>query len=267
MWKGLFEDIIRVQGSDSKVYDYLVNEVFNLQLAALQIFLLSTSIQEEMSPLLCDELLTVSSSRKTLKQLEDTNLFISRLERGEERWYRYHHLFREFLLTKLQEEHPEQVRPLQQRAAELLRESGAVEQAIEYYLTIEDYDSAMQAVLEIAQETYDAGRLATVARWIDALPSNMVDRCPRLLWSRAKVHLEIGELEQATALFDRAYAEFARSGNRLGQARTLVEKSAVLRFQGQFREAISLVQGPRGRTDGRDAGCCLRPSADRHLPG
>jgi len=256
MWKGLFEDMIRVQGSDSKVYDYLVNEVFNLQPAALQTFLLSTSILEEMSPLLCDELLTVSSSRETLRQLEDKNLFISRLERGEEKWYRYHHLFREFLLTKLQEEHPEQVRPLQQRAAELLRESGAVEQAIEHYLTIEDYDNAMQSVLEIARETYDAGRLATMARWIDALPSNMVDRCPRLLWLRAKVHLEIGELERATALFDRAYAEFARSGNRLGQARTLVEKSAVLRFQGQFREAIdaceqaiSLVQGPRERMD------------------
>lgn len=256
MWKGLFEGMIRIQGSDSKVYDYLVNEVFSQQPPPLQNFLLSTSILEEMSPLLCDEFLGASSSRDTLKSLEEKNLFIIRLERGEERWYRYHHLFRQFLLTKLQEEHPEQVRLLHQRAAELLRISGAVEQAIEHYLTVGDHSSALEAILAIAQETYDAGKLETLARWIDALPLEMVQVRPRLLWFRAKVYLEVGELDQATALFDRAYGEFARSGDPLGQAQTLVEKSAVRRFRGEFRkaidacqQAISLVQSPKGQAD------------------
>jgi len=256
MWKGLFEGIIRIQGSDSRVYDYLANEVFSQQPPALQNFLLSTSILEEMSPLLCDELLGVSNSRDILKLLEEKNLFISRLERGEERWYNYHHLFRQFLLTKLQEEKPEQVRPLHLRAATLLRESGAIEQAIQHYLTVKDYDNAVDAILTIARETYDAGKLGTLARWIDALPLDMVQGKPRLLWFRAKVHLEVGELDQAANFFDRAYAEFARCGDHLGQAQTLVEKSAVLRFQGEFREAIdacqqaiSLVQSARGQTD------------------
>jgi LuxR family maltose regulon positive regulatory protein len=256
MWKGLFEGIIRIEGSDSKVYDYLANEVFSLQAPALQNFLLSTSILEEMSPLLCDELLEISNSRETLKLLEEKNLFISRLERGEERWYRYHHLFRQFLWTKLQEAYPQQIRLLHQRAAGLLRESGAVEQAIGHYLTAEDYGNAIEAILAIAQETYDAGKLETLARWIDALPPEMVQARPRLLWFRAKVHLEVGELDQATRFFDRAYTEFAARGNLLGQAQTLVEKSAVRRFQGEFREAIdgceqaiSLVQTAKARTD------------------
>jgi ATP/maltotriose-dependent transcriptional regulator MalT/DNA-binding SARP family transcriptional activator len=250
MWKGLFEGMIRMQGSDSKVYDYLANEVFNLQEADVQHFLLATSILKEINPLLCDQFLGVTDSRQTLRLLEDKNLFISRLERGEERWYRYHHLFREFLLTKLREEHPEQVRTLQQRAARLLHESGATEQAIEHYLVVEDHENAVQSILEIARETYDAGRLATMARWIDALPTEMVCGCAQLVWYRAKVHLELGELEKAMPLFDRAYVEFARGEDRLGQAQTLVEKSVVLRMQGNLREAldaceraISLLQG------------------------
>jgi len=265
MWKGLFEGIIRIQGSDSKVYDYLANEVFSLQSPDLQHFLLSTSILEEMSPLLCDELLGVSNSRETLRLLEEKNLFVSRLERGEERWYRYHHLFREFLLTKLGEGKPEQVRSLHLRAAKLLRESGAVEKAIQHYLAAQDYTSAVEAILEIARETYDAGKLETLAHWIDDLPSDMVQKSPRLLWFRAKIHLEVGELERAVDLFDRAYSEFSHCADPFGQGQALVEKSAVLRFRGEFREAIeacrqaiALVQGVTEQTD------VMRVIADAH---
>ena len=256
MWKGLFEGIIRIQGSDSQVYEYLVNEVFSQQPLAVRDFLLSTSTLEEMNPLLCDELLAISNSREMLKMLEDQNLFVSRLEREEERWYRYHHLFREFLLTKLQEEKPDQVRPLNLKAARLLRESGSVEQAIQHYLTAADHAGAVEAILEIAAQTYDAGKMETLARWIDALPAEMVQVRPHLLFFRAKIHSEVGQLDQAAAMFDRAYAEFARCGDTMNQAQTLVEKSAVLRFQSEFREAIdackqaiALVQGTAEQTD------------------
>jgi LuxR family maltose regulon positive regulatory protein len=242
MWKGLFEGIIRIQGSDSKVYDYLVNEVFSHQPPDLQGFLLATSVLEEMSPLLCDELLGVSTSRDTLKLLEDKNLFVSRLERDEDRWYRYHHLFREFLLTKLREERPAEVDVLHLRAASVLRESGAMEQAIHHYLAAKDFPGATDAILAIAGKTYDAGKLETLAWWIDALPAPMVQERPRLLFLRAKIHSEVGQLDQATTLFEQAQREFTRSGDRLGQAQTLVEKSAVLRFRGALREAIEACQ-------------------------
>ena len=238
LWKGLFEGIIRVRGSDSKVYDYLVNEVLAQQPPEVRDFLLATSVLEEMNPLLCDELLSVSNSLEMLKRLEDGNLFVSRLEREDERWYRYHHLFREFLLTKLQEENPTRVHGLHLRAATVLRETGAVEQAVGHCLTARDYDSAVGAILEIARATYDAGKLSTLARWIDALPAVAVASRPRLLWFRAKVHSELGELDAATALFDSAHAAFARGGDRLGQSQALVEKSAVLRLKGDLGQAL-----------------------------
>ena len=272
MWKGLFEGIIRIQGSDSTVYDYLVNEVFSQQPPTVRDFLLSTAILEEMSPLLCDELLGVSTSRERLSQLEQDNLFVIRLEKGEDRWYRYHHLFREFLLTKLQEREPEEIQALHLRAAGLLRASNAAEKAIPQYLAGKDHNSAMAVILEIARETYDAGKLGTLASWIDALPTDLVSRRARLLWFRAKTYAELGELDPAAALFDRAYAEFSESGDHMGQAQALVEKSAVLRFQGEFRQAIDackqailLVQGASEQNGGlqvtasahRQIGTCL----------
>ena len=256
MWKGLFEGIIRIQGSDSKVYDYLVNEVYNQQPPAVRDFLTCTCILEEMNPLLCDQLLGISNSRDMLKSLEERNLFVSRLEREEEKWYRYHPLFREFLRTKLQEERADQVHQLHLRAAAILRDSGGVEQAIHHYLLAEEYDRAVEATLAIAGDTYDAGKLGTLARWIDALPTDTIGERPRLLWFRAKVHSEVGELDQAAILFDRAYKGFVRNHDVLGQAQSLVERSAVLRFQGDFRKAIeaceraiALVQGAPGKPD------------------
>ncbi len=256
MWKGLFEGIIRIQGSDSKVYDYLVNEVFSQQPSAVRDFLIRTCILEEMNPLLCDEFLGISNSRDMLKSLEERNLFVSRLEREEEKWYRYHPLFREFLTTKLQEEGTEQVHRLHLRAASVLRESGGVEQAIHHYLLAEEYDCAVEAILAIARDTYDAGKLGMLARWIDALPADTTDANPRLLWLRAKVHSELGELDQAVTLFDRACRGFVSNHDVLGQAQSLVESSVVLRFQGDFLKAIEacaraivLVQGSSGRPE------------------
>ncbi len=250
MWKGLFEGMIRIQGSDSKVYDYLASEVLSQQPPKLQTFLLSTSILEEMSPLLCDEMLGVSQSRETLKLLEDKNLFVSRLERDEERWYRYHHLFREFLQTRLYEEGPSRVRDLHLRAGEVLSANRQVEQAIHHFLAAGDHQRATEAILEIANPTYDAGKLETLAGWLDALPVEMVQSRPRLLFLRANIHSDVGQLDRATTLFDQAYAGFARLGDCIGQAQTLVHQSAALRLRGEFRKAISaceqalmLVQG------------------------
>ncbi len=238
MWKGIFHNMVCLRGSDSKVYDYLVNEVFAQQPLEVQQFLLSTSVLEEMSPLLCDQVLNVTNSREILKRLEDGNLFISRLERGDERWYRYHQLFRQFLLAKLREDHPQWVRLLQRRAGEVLRESGAFEEAIACFIRAEDYDAAMESIMEVARDTYDAGRFAVLSGWIDSLPADMVRGQPRLQWFRAKIHLEVSELNQATLLFREAFDGFSSSGDRLGQAQALVEESAVLRFRGDLRRAI-----------------------------
>ncbi|OQB26866.1 MAG: Serine/threonine-protein kinase PknK [Chloroflexi bacterium ADurb.Bin180] len=252
MWKGLFEGVIRIQGSDSRVYDYLASEVLNEQPAALRKFLLSTSVLEEMSPVLCDEMLGQSGSRETLKLLEDRNLFVTRLERDEERWYRYHHLFREFLQTRLQEEHPEQIRDLHLRAAEALRTNHQAEQAVAHFLAASDYQRATDAVLEIANPTYDSGKLETLAGWLDALPADMVQSRPHLLFLRAKIYSDVGKLERAAALFEQARAAFKTLGDAIGQAQTLVHQSAGLHIGGDFRRAISACRDALALVEGSE---------------
>jgi LuxR family maltose regulon positive regulatory protein len=108
-------------GSHRHVFDYLAEEVLQQQPEEIQHFLLHTSILSRLCGPLCDavlgkneggrlkgekEMLSESSSFSLhpssfiLEYLEHANLFLVPLD-GERRWYRYHHLFADFLRQRL----------------------------------------------------------------------------------------------------------------------------------------------------------------------
>ena len=89
-------------GSHHFVLDYLVEEVLQRQSESVQTFLLRTSILDRLCGPLCDAVLLdpSASGQETLEYLEHANLFIVPLD-NERRWYRYHHLFADFLRQRL----------------------------------------------------------------------------------------------------------------------------------------------------------------------
>lgn len=101
-------------GSHRFLLDYLVEEVISRQPAAIQRFLLRTSILDRLCGPLCDAIVTDASdaahpeqasfiphpSSRILAELERANLFLVPLD-DERRWYRYHHLFAEALRRQL----------------------------------------------------------------------------------------------------------------------------------------------------------------------
>ena len=64
---------------------------------------------------LCDALLEGSDGLAQLRRLEASNLFVISLDRRRE-WYRYHALFREFLLAELCRIEPDVIVKLHLRA-------------------------------------------------------------------------------------------------------------------------------------------------------
>ena len=63
------------------------------------------------------------------------------------------------------------MRDLHLRAAEALKANDQAEQAVAHFLAASDYARATDAILEIANSTYDSGKLETLAGWLDALPA------------------------------------------------------------------------------------------------
>ncbi|MCZ8517822.1 hypothetical protein O9H85_37185 [Paenibacillus filicis] len=94
---GNVPDFIRAfSGEHRSISDYLFQEAFTLQSEEKQSFLLETSIVDRMNGSLCEAVTGQPNCQELLEMLEQHNLFIVPLD-DQRQWYRYHHLFSEFL--------------------------------------------------------------------------------------------------------------------------------------------------------------------------
>ena len=105
---------LAVSGDDRYVADYLYRESLSQLSEDAQRFLRRTAVLDQLCGPLCDALLEDSGGQERLRQLEASNAFLIPLDRRRE-WYRYHALFREFLLGELRRVEPETITKLHLR--------------------------------------------------------------------------------------------------------------------------------------------------------
>jgi len=237
LWKGLLQDLVRVPGSQGQLFNYLASEVLTQQSEELQNFLLGSSVLSQLNAENCNQLLGIQDAGLFLTQLEQRNLFITRISEDES-WYRYHHLFQEFLETRLREGDQARWQALHRQAAELFIAQHEWDQAISHCLKIELFDKVAQVVEQIAKETFDAGHWATLAKWIDALPEQVFGKNPELINWRGRIFRETGETDQALRLYKHALDHYEKLGDQDGIGKTLVMQAICLRFQGNYQQSI-----------------------------
>ncbi len=173
------ELVAAFSGSQHYVIDYLVEEVLSRQPEEIRTFLCRTSILERLSAPLCDATLEISSSREILQKLERADIFLIPLD-VERRWYRYHHLFADFLRLCLEDNQPEHIPDLHRRAADWYDQNGFDSDAVSHLLAAEDFADAARLVEKIAKHLLERSELATLMRWVDALPDKYVCTRPWL---------------------------------------------------------------------------------------
>jgi LuxR family transcriptional regulator, maltose regulon positive regulatory protein len=112
-----------ITGEDRYVADYLYREALIRQPKAIQRFLRRTAVLDQLCVPLCEAVLASSAAAIQLRQIEAHGLFLTPLD-GQREWYRYHALFREFLLGELRCTEPGIIMMLHQRAADWYESSG-----------------------------------------------------------------------------------------------------------------------------------------------
>jgi LuxR family maltose regulon positive regulatory protein len=198
-------------GSHRDVLDYLAEEVLRGQPERVQEFLLETSILDHLSGALCDALTGRSDGQEMLEMLERDNLFVVPLD-DERRWYRYHHLFRDFLRTRLERQSPERISELHCRAAAWYEQNGLTSEAVGHALVAEDHERAADLVEQVIGEMWSRGEVMTLLGWLEALPEEAKLRRPRLLLEHATALMVVGRLDEVEPLLREA--EHATGGSR-----------------------------------------------------
>lgn len=237
LWKGLLQTIIRAKGRGEQVYAYLAEEVFEQQPMEVQEFLKASSTLTVMDADLCNEVLGVENSTEMLDLVEARNLFVSKLEE-ETTCYKYHHLFREFLISRFIPGEQARLRELHHRAGHTLEERGDLNEAVSHYLSAEAYGEAGRVIDASSAQMFNAGKLRTLAEWIDSLPPKEQRAHPNTQLTRGKIHQEKGDITRAQKAFANVYQQFIEAGDLGGQAKALIQLASTYRFQGRYDEAI-----------------------------
>ena len=155
------------------VVDYLGSEVLARQPEPLRTFLVRTSILQRLSAPLCDAVLEVDNSAAMLAELEQANLFLIALD-DHRQWYRYHHLFAQLLSLELTGREPEMAPVLHHRAAAWFEDAGDVEAAIHHAAAAGEFAQAGALIAGYWASYIRQGRIATVQRWLDRLPDDVI---------------------------------------------------------------------------------------------
>ena len=195
-----------ISGDDRYVADYLYRESLMQLPEDLQRFLRRTAVLDQLSASQCDAILDEPGAHDRLRQLEARSLFLVPLDRRRG-WYRYHGLFREFLLAELQQVEPDVIAKLHLRAADWYESNGSAAFALEHLLNTTERDRCVQLVTELALPTYQAGQLSTLQRWLSTLGHAAIEGYPPLAVQAGWIAVLTGDTAEAqrwAALLDTA---------------------------------------------------------------
>ena len=240
------EFVQRFSGTHRYIIDYLVEQVLQRQSAEVREFLVRTAILDRLCAPLCDDLLageTAVSSSAQIEYLENANLFIIPLD-DERRWYRYHHLFADYLRSLLSK--TEQA-ALRKKAAAWHQANDLTTEAVHYALACSDPHFAAQ-VIENALEknsTWSDGNLTQLAAWLKELPPTVIHHRPRLGLQAARVSYIQGHFDQAEAQLAQVekHLQALPTTPDTGQlmATIMLNRGAMAAVRGDFQQAIALI--------------------------
>ena len=157
-----------ISGDDRYIADYLYREALLQLTDDDQRFLRHTAVLDQLCAPLCEAVVGAPGAPERLRALEAASLFLVPLDRRRE-WYRYHGLFREFLLGELRRVEPDVVSKLHLRAADWYESNGSPAMAVEHLLNTDERDRCIQLVTALVLPTYQSGQISTVQRWLSTL--------------------------------------------------------------------------------------------------
>jgi len=235
-------DLVEVlRQSERDIFDYFAEEVFADEAPAVQHFLLRVSLLESIEPEVCGRLYPEEHNAATLQALVRRNVFMSLAAdgRGGEE-YRLHPLFRGFLQRRFRvEEGRSAVHAEHARLAAYFTAREQWEQAMHHLLAAEDFEGAARVIAEHGGEWIAAGALASLQKFADALPVQVLEAHPRALAHRAEVARLRDEYDAAQSLFHRAAKLLSERGDSEGEAEVWHSLATLARRRGDCGTAFS----------------------------
>lgn len=211
-------------GHHAHIATYLLDEVWRQQPTAVQDLLLATAPLDRFCWPLCRAILpkTTVDGLPTL-----AHLFLVPLD-GVQKWYRYHHLFRDFLRGRVAELIPlETQNERHGRAAVWFVEQELYEEAVQQWVTAGDMPAIADLLEQIGLEVFMSQQPRLISHWLDAVPEPLLQARPSLALLRAVIRMNQFRLPEAERYLQYAERHIETLPNP--QARHLIGQIAAAR--------------------------------------
>jgi LuxR family maltose regulon positive regulatory protein len=213
-------------GGNAQLADYFRSEVLAGLTEGERTFARRTAILDRLSAPLCRAVLGGGAQAgRRLEALVAEGAFVIPVD-AEQRWYRYHTLFGEFLRRELETHEPELAPQLYERAADWYEAHGESAAAVGAAQAAGDDERTARLVGSVAVAAICAGDLAAVAGWFDRLAEgDSLERHPAIAavgaWVAA-IRGRTSDAERLLACAERRKKDTLADGTRLGALVSLV---------------------------------------------
>jgi len=236
--KSFFESF---SGDDRYIADYLIEEVLQLQDEPVRQFLLKTSILDRLSTPLCAALIGDSSdARSMLDHLEHANLFLIPLDTRRE-WYRYHHLFRDLLRQRLDENfNTVEIAGLYRASSIWFEEQGDISSAVQHALQIPDTARAIELLQNHSGHFFGNNQLPQFLDLVQRLPVEQIKArpalCMAIAWASLAINQAVDPWLELIEEYFHLKASAALTQEKLApEVRAALLEVLILRQQGSFQ--------------------------------
>ncbi|RZL80393.1 MAG: protein kinase [Rhodococcus sp. (in: high G+C Gram-positive bacteria)] len=212
------ELIAHLSGRHHGIGEFLAENVLSALEPELLDFLMATSIPERICGGLAGALADTPRGQALLEEVEERDLFLRSLDDDRE-WFRYHHLFAEFLRRRLERDAPEQLTRLHRRASDWFADHHLLREAVDHALAAGDDDRAVDLIEAHAMSLIESSKMGTVLALVAKLP-------PPLAHNRARLQLIVAWANVLLHRLEPMHAALARVEAALDE-HTLTEAQAI----------------------------------------
>ncbi len=189
------------------LFEYFSQEVLRGADEEVRCFLLRTAWLPSMTAEMARRMTGHPRGEALLRSLLHGNYFLSRTD-APNALYRYHQLFRQFLLHHaVGTWSPDELVQCRRQAAAILEEEGQLDAAAALWREAGDWDSLTGLIRRAAPSLLAQARTQSLDQWLGGIPDEAVAERPWLLYWSGRSQLHRDPIA-ARGLFEQAYRSF-----------------------------------------------------------